>query len=49
VQVGGGLGVLDGSVWRIGLMGYNSTVENVDLLLNLFESELPKFRGSALS
>lgn len=48
VQVGGGLGVLDGSVWRIGLMGYNSTVENVDLLLNLFESELPKFRGSAV-
>jgi alanine-glyoxylate transaminase/serine-glyoxylate transaminase/serine-pyruvate transaminase len=46
VQVGGGLGVLDGSVWRIGLMGYNSTMENVDLLLSLFESELPKVRGT---
>lgn len=41
VQVGGGLGVLESSVWRIGLMGYNSTTENVDLLLGLFESEMP--------
>jgi alanine-glyoxylate transaminase/serine-glyoxylate transaminase/serine-pyruvate transaminase len=31
-------------VWRIGLMGYNSQPENVDRLLNLFESELPAFR-----
>ena len=39
-----------GKVWRIGLMGYNSQPENVDRLLNLFESELPAFRpGSALA
>ena len=45
--MGGGLGALAGKVWRIGLMGYNSQSANVDRLLNLFESELPAFRGSA--
>jgi len=44
--VGGGLGTLAGKVWRIGLMGYNSRAENVDLLLNLLETELPGFRSS---
>lgn len=44
IEVGGGLGVLAGKIWRIGLMGYNSTPENVNRLLNLFESELPRFR-----
>jgi alanine-glyoxylate transaminase/serine-glyoxylate transaminase/serine-pyruvate transaminase len=28
-------------------MGYNSTPENVDRLLNLFETELPAFRSPA--
>ncbi|GCE65316.1 alanine--glyoxylate aminotransferase family protein [cyanobiont of Ornithocercus magnificus] len=45
-EVGGGLGILAGKVWRIGLMGYNSTPENVNRLLNLFEMELPRFRAS---
>ena len=50
IEVGGGLGALAGQVWRIGLMGYNSQPENVDRLLNLFESELPAFRpGAALA
>ena len=44
IEVGGGLGVLAGKIWRIGLMGYNSTPENVERLLNLFETELPRFR-----
>jgi len=44
IEVGGGLGALAGKVWRIGLMGYNSRPENVDILLNLFETELPAFR-----
>jgi alanine-glyoxylate transaminase/serine-glyoxylate transaminase/serine-pyruvate transaminase len=47
IEVGGGLGVLAGKVWRIGLMGFNSRAENVDLLLNLLESELPAFRATA--
>ena len=44
VEIGGGLGSLGGKVWRIGLMGYNSTSENVEKVLNLFDSELPKFK-----
>jgi alanine-glyoxylate transaminase/serine-glyoxylate transaminase/serine-pyruvate transaminase len=44
--VGGGLGDLAGKVWRIGLMGYNSTSENVDRLLDIFASELPAFQPS---
>ena len=47
IEVGGGLGVLAGKIWRIGLMGYNSTPENVNRLLNLFETELPRFRAGA--
>jgi alanine-glyoxylate transaminase/serine-glyoxylate transaminase/serine-pyruvate transaminase len=46
IEVGGGLGDLAGKVWRIGLMGYNSTPENVDRLLDLFASELPAFQSS---
>ncbi|MCP9808878.1 alanine--glyoxylate aminotransferase family protein [Cyanobium sp. HWJ4-Hawea] len=47
IEVGGGLGALAGKVWRVGLMGYNSQRANVDRLLNLIETELPAFRGSA--
>ena len=32
-----------GKVWRIGLMGFNSSKDNVDRLLNLFDTELKKF------
>jgi alanine-glyoxylate transaminase/serine-glyoxylate transaminase/serine-pyruvate transaminase len=47
IEVGGGLGTLAGKVWRIGLMGYNSNAENVDRLLNLLETELPRFKNTA--
>ncbi len=43
IEIGNGLGSLSGKIWRIGLMGYNSTDKNVDRLLNLFDSELKKF------
>ncbi len=33
IEIGGGLGELKGKVWRIGLMGFSSRVENVTLLL----------------
>ena len=49
IEIGGGLGDLAGKVWRIGLMGYNSTKENVDLILNIFETELPRFRKTISS
>jgi alanine-glyoxylate transaminase/serine-glyoxylate transaminase/serine-pyruvate transaminase len=34
IEIGGGLGDLAGQVWRIGLMGYNSQPDKVDILLN---------------
>ena len=43
IEIGNGLGSLSGKVWRIGLMGFNSNEENVDRLLNLFDTELKKF------
>ena len=43
IEIGTGLGALAGKVWRIGLMGFNSNEENVDRLLNLFDTELKKF------
>jgi alanine-glyoxylate transaminase/serine-glyoxylate transaminase/serine-pyruvate transaminase len=33
IEIANGLGELAGKVWRIGLMGYNSTPDNVDRLL----------------
>tara|TARA_B100000401_G_C52790554_1_gene713163 strand:- start:204 stop:1388 length:1185 start_codon:yes stop_codon:yes gene_type:complete len=43
IEIGNGLGALAGKVWRIGLMGFNSSEENVDRLLNIFDTELKKF------
>ena len=43
IEIGNGLGELSGKVWRVGLMGFNSSEENVDRLLNLFDTELKKF------
>jgi alanine-glyoxylate transaminase/serine-glyoxylate transaminase/serine-pyruvate transaminase len=37
IEIGGGLGNLKGKVWRIGLMGYSSQMENVLLLLAALE------------
>jgi len=37
IEIGGGLGVLQGKVWRIGLMGESSTRSNVLTLLNSLE------------
>jgi alanine-glyoxylate transaminase / serine-glyoxylate transaminase / serine-pyruvate transaminase len=35
VEIGGGLGELEGKVWRVGLMGFNSCKENVDILIDV--------------
>ncbi|MFH1652243.1 MAG: alanine--glyoxylate aminotransferase family protein [Chloroflexota bacterium] len=40
LEIGGGLGPLKGKIWRIGLMGYSCTVENVLLLLYALEKQL---------
>jgi alanine-glyoxylate transaminase/serine-glyoxylate transaminase/serine-pyruvate transaminase len=53
LEVGAGLGVFKGKVWRIGLMGESSRRENVMLLLNALETVLAAqgmevARGAAL-
>jgi alanine-glyoxylate transaminase/serine-glyoxylate transaminase/serine-pyruvate transaminase len=40
IEIGGGLGPLKGKIWRIGLMGYGSTAENVLLILSVLEKLL---------
>lgn len=40
IEIGAGLGALAGKIWRIGLMGYSSRVENVIACLNALESVL---------
>jgi alanine-glyoxylate transaminase/serine-glyoxylate transaminase/serine-pyruvate transaminase len=34
IEIGGGLGVLKGKIWRVGLMGFNSNERNVMLFLD---------------
>jgi alanine-glyoxylate transaminase/serine-glyoxylate transaminase/serine-pyruvate transaminase len=41
IEIGGGLGVLKGKIWRIGLMGVNSRPNSVLLLLAALERILP--------
>jgi alanine-glyoxylate transaminase/serine-glyoxylate transaminase/serine-pyruvate transaminase len=40
IEVGGGLGTLAGHIWRIGLMGENARLTNVEALLNALRREL---------
>ena len=40
IEVGGGLGALAGKIWRIGLMGENARVINVEALLFALRKEL---------
>jgi alanine-glyoxylate transaminase/serine-glyoxylate transaminase/serine-pyruvate transaminase len=40
IEIAGGLGELKGEVWRIGLMGYSSSRENVTLLLAALRDSL---------
>ena len=42
IEVGGGIGALQGQVWRIGLMGYNATAQNVLAILYALETELSR-------
>jgi len=41
VEIVGGFGPLAGQIWRIGLMGFSSRRENVELLLALLKKLLP--------
>ena len=40
IEIGNGLGDLAGKVWRVGLMGYNSRMDNVAVLLAVFKEAL---------
>lgn len=40
IEIAPGLGELKGTVWRIGLMGYSSRLENVKILLSAFNNLL---------
>ena len=40
IEIGGGLGLLKGKTWRIGLMGSGSTRENVLLVLDALQRAL---------
>ena len=40
LEIVGGFGPLAGQIWRIGLMGYSSRRENVELLLALLKKLL---------
>ena len=42
IEISGGLGHLQGKIWRIGLMGESSTASNVLLILSLLETMLPE-------
>ncbi len=40
IEIGAGLGVLKGKVWRVGLMGYAATAERVDMLVDALANVL---------
>jgi len=42
IEIGAGLGVLAGKIWRIGLMGYTSNVKNIDTCLSALKQILEK-------
>jgi alanine-glyoxylate transaminase/serine-glyoxylate transaminase/serine-pyruvate transaminase len=46
IEIGGGLGPLAGKIWRIGLMGESSRMENVRRLLACLALELRSNRGN---
>lgn len=40
VEIAGGLGPTVGKVWRVGIMGYNATPANVEIVLAAFQDGL---------
>lgn len=43
IEIGGGLGTLKGTVWRVGLMGESSTRSHVETLLGALEEIVARF------
>jgi alanine-glyoxylate transaminase/serine-glyoxylate transaminase/serine-pyruvate transaminase len=42
VEIAGGLGPTAGKVWRVGIMGFNATDANIELVLAAFRDGLKK-------
>ena len=42
LEIWGGLGQTIGKIWRVGIMGYNATPGNVELVLAAFREALKK-------
>jgi len=42
LEIAGGLGPSAGKVWRIGIMGYNARLANIELVLAAFRDGLRK-------
>ena len=40
IEIGAGLGILSGKIWRIGLMGHTSRKENIELCLAALKETL---------
>ncbi len=40
IEIGGGMGVLDGKIWRIGLMGESSSINHIHMLLSALKKIL---------
>lgn len=40
VEISGGLGAQAGKIWRVGIMGYNATTENVSSVLRALSDSL---------
>lgn len=49
VEISGGLGAQAGKIWRVGIMGYNATPENVQKVLRALDEGLKSVRGNPRS
>ena len=49
IEIGAGLGVFSGKIWRIGQMGYASNAKNILLCVTALESIFAEIRGSGNS
>ena len=47
VEISGGLGAQAGKIWRIGVMGYNATPDNVQMVLRALGEGLKAVKGQS--
>lgn len=49
VEISGGLGAQAGKIWRVGIMGYNATPDNVQKVLRALDEGIKSVRGKPQS